>query len=325
MAKITDWDSHIGRRLKLRDLHVFFTVVQHGSLARAAAHLRVSQPAVSQLVIDLENVLGAKLFDRSSRGVTPTIYGNALMTHARAAFDELKQGIRTIDFLSDRNSGEVKFSCPEGLAPLLPPIIESFSADFPGIILDIYEEEFASFATKLRDRKLDFALQRLHGLPKKDDPAFDGLTTDLLFNDEVVVTAGLRSQWAKRRKVALSDLLNEPWILTGPPSWNHSVVAEACHSRGLSLPKIILSTFSTHIRANMVSSGRFIATFPKSVARVYAERFAIKILPVELPKWPWPVAILTLKERSVSPAVELFIEHLRDYTRPMRGSESVPT
>jgi DNA-binding transcriptional LysR family regulator len=75
MPKITDWDSHIGRRLKLRNLHVFFTVVQHGSLAKAASHLGVSHPAVSQLIADLEHALGAILFDRTARGVTPTIYG----------------------------------------------------------------------------------------------------------------------------------------------------------------------------------------------------------------------------------------------------------
>ena len=71
MAKIVDWDSHIGRRLRLRDLHVFFTVAQHGSLARAASHLGVSHPAVSQLIADLERAVGARLFDRSSRGVSP--------------------------------------------------------------------------------------------------------------------------------------------------------------------------------------------------------------------------------------------------------------
>ena len=64
MAGIVDWEGYIGRRLSLRDIHVFFAVVQAGSLAQAAAHLRVSQPAVS--IADLEHAVGAKLFDRSS-------------------------------------------------------------------------------------------------------------------------------------------------------------------------------------------------------------------------------------------------------------------
>jgi len=79
MAKIVDWDRHIGRRLRLRDLHVFFAVVETGSLAKAAAQLNVSQPAVSQLIADMEHVLDVKLFDRSSRGVTPTAYGHVLL------------------------------------------------------------------------------------------------------------------------------------------------------------------------------------------------------------------------------------------------------
>jgi DNA-binding transcriptional LysR family regulator len=65
----------------------------------------------------------------------------------------------------------------------------------------------------------------------------------------------------------------------------------------------------------MVASGRFIATFPNSVARHYADRFSLKV-PVDLPVRPWPVAILTLKNRTLSPVVERFIQHLRDSTRP---------
>ncbi len=94
MAKIVDWDSHIGRRLKLRDLHVFFSVVQLGSMAKAAAHFRVTQPAVSQVIADLEYALGVKLLDRSPRGVEPTVYGRSLLKGGAAAFDDLKQTIK---------------------------------------------------------------------------------------------------------------------------------------------------------------------------------------------------------------------------------------
>src|SRR5688572_14283079 len=101
MVKIPDSDDHIGRRLRLRDLRVFFAVVQAGSLAKAAVQLRVSAPAVSQVIADLEHAVGVRLFDRSRRGVEPTVYGRALLTRGRAAFDELRQGIRDIGFLAD--------------------------------------------------------------------------------------------------------------------------------------------------------------------------------------------------------------------------------
>jgi len=68
----------------------------------------------------------------------------------------------------------------------------------------------------------------------------------------------------------------------------------------------------------MVASGHFITTFPSSVARLHADRFSLKVLPVDMPVRPWPVAIVTLKNRTLSPRVECFIEHVRDFTRPMR-------
>ena len=323
MAKIKDWDSHIGRRLKLRDLHVFFTVVQHGSLAKAASHLGVSHPAVSQLIADLEHALGTRLLDRSSRGVTPTIYGRALLARGRAAFDELKQGIRDIEFLSDPKVGEVKIGCPEGIEAILVPVVENFCRQYPHVVLDVHVEELETLSAKVRDRSLDFVLQLLRGHPLADDHFFDDLNVEVLFEDELVVAAGLRSRWAHLRKIDLAQLVNEDWILTAPPSWNHRIVSEAFRARGLSMPKVVLRTFSTYIRTNLVASGRFIATFPKSVARFYADRYSLKVLPVDLPARPWPVAILTLKNRTLSPVVEHFIEHVREFTQRSAGKPVV--
>jgi len=108
MAPKIDWESQIGRRLRLRDLHVLHAVVQHGSMAKAAVQLGVSQPAVSEVIADLEHALGVRLLDRSSRGIEPTMYGNALLKRSMTVFDELKQSIRDIEFLADPTTGEVK-------------------------------------------------------------------------------------------------------------------------------------------------------------------------------------------------------------------------
>src|SRR5262245_59333670 len=115
MLRKIDWESQIGRRLRLRDLHVFSTVVQRGSMAKAAQQLGVSQPAVSEVIADLEHALGVRLVDRGSKGVEPTIYGQALLRCSVAVFDDLKQGIRDIEFLSDPTVGEVRLDCTEAL------------------------------------------------------------------------------------------------------------------------------------------------------------------------------------------------------------------
>ena len=108
MAKGIDWDRQIGRRLKLRDLHVFLTVAQRGSMAKAAAELGVAQPVVSAVIAGLEHAVGVRLFDRSSRGVEPTLFGRALLKGGAVAFDELKQTVKQIEFLADPTVGEVR-------------------------------------------------------------------------------------------------------------------------------------------------------------------------------------------------------------------------
>jgi DNA-binding transcriptional LysR family regulator len=102
-----DWERRIGRQLKLRDLHVLMTVAQHGSMAKAASHLSVTQPAISQAIADLERAVGVQLVDRGPRGVQLTTYGEKLLGRAAEAFDALKQGMRDIEFLTEPGLGEV--------------------------------------------------------------------------------------------------------------------------------------------------------------------------------------------------------------------------
>ena len=161
MAQRIDWDRQLGRRLRLRDLHVLMTIARLGSMAKAAAELGVSQPAVSEVVADVESALGVRLFDRTPQGVQPTPYGTALLKRAVSAFDELRQGIRDIEFLTDASSGEIRVGCPESVAAaFLQPIIHQFEKDYPRVMLDIDTVNTLTFAPRLRDRTLDLALAR---------------------------------------------------------------------------------------------------------------------------------------------------------------------
>jgi DNA-binding transcriptional LysR family regulator len=130
--------GRVSRRLRFRDLEVFFAVVQRGSMAKAAAELGVTQPAVSEVIAELEHTFGVRLFDRNPQGVVPTIYARALHKRGLAAFDELKQGIRDIEFLADPTKGEVRIGCPDSIAgAILAPMVQKFCRDCPGIALTI--------------------------------------------------------------------------------------------------------------------------------------------------------------------------------------------
>src|SRR4029450_6054462 len=93
--------ARIERRLKLNDLRVLLSVVEAGSMHKAAERLATSQPAVSRAISDLEHALGVRLLERSPGGVRPTRYGEAIIKRGLAVFDELRQGVKDIEFLSD--------------------------------------------------------------------------------------------------------------------------------------------------------------------------------------------------------------------------------
>src|SRR3954462_4035836 len=120
-----DSDSHLGQRLKLRELQILFSVAQFGSMAKAAAHLSTTQPAVSQAIADLEETVGVRLFDRSTQGVVPTVYGDILLKRGAESFDALKQALREIEFLATAGAGDVWIGCNEPTSlGLVPAVIQ---------------------------------------------------------------------------------------------------------------------------------------------------------------------------------------------------------
>src|SRR5215510_2701620 len=312
MARTIDWENRIGRRLRLRDLHVFFAVVQSRSMAKAAAHLRITQPAVSKAISELEAALGVRLFDRSPQGVEPTKYGTVLLKCGSAAFDELRQGIRGIEYLSDPTVGELLIGCPESISSsILPPIIYRFTQQYPRVILDIDAGSTPAMLRKLAERSIDLVLART-GVSQLPEPFSEDWNSEILFEDELIIAAGKDNPWARRSKIDLADLLNERWILTATDDWSHTVVADAFRARGLQTPTISMRTPSVHLRTNLLATGQFIAALPRSVMSLYGPRFSLKILPIALPVRPWPVSIVTLKNRTLSPVVERFIECSRE-------------
>ena len=318
MPRTIDADAHIGRRLKLRDLHLFFTVMQRGSMAKAAAYLGISQPAVSEVIADLEHTLGVRLFDRHPQGVEPTRYGQALLKRGLAAFDELKQGIRDIEFLSDPTSGELTIGHPEFMGRvILPAMIERFSKEYPRVIVraDVVPAPDVK-VPGLRDRSLDLVVGRML-LPLPDDHVVDDLNVEVLFNDPLVVVANKHSRWARRRKIELAELVDEPWVLPLPNSESYANVAEAFKAKGLQVPKASLVSNTMGLRTKLLTGGKFITVVWKSVLRHGDDRSAMKELPVRLPTQPWSVVVLTLKNRTLSPVVERFIECAREVTKPL--------
>ena len=147
--------------------------------------------------------------------------------------------------------------------------------------------------------------------------ADERLGFEFLFDDSYVVATGAQSPWLRRRKIELVELLNESWVLPPPPESGLSVAMEAFRASGLDYPRTTVVTHSSHVRLSLLATGRFLAIFSASALRFPTGRSEIKVLPIELPVAPVPNVIITLKNRTLSPAAQLFIEHAREVAKPL--------
>lgn len=305
------------RRLKLSDLRMLEAVIRRGSMARAASSLNISQPAVSKAIAALERTLKVRLLDRTPTGVEPTIYGRALLNGGNAVFDELRQSLKQIRHMADPSAGEVRIGCnqPHSIG-FISVAIERLNHKHPRIRVLVEEADTATLKQReLRARRVDMIFARsLIPCPEPD------MEAEGLFNDQLRVVVGIDSPWARRRVVRLADLAGEQWLMPPYDSVVGALIREAFVTSSVALPEPAITTHSTQLVVNVVKTGRYVCIMPDSMLRFRAREMALKTLPVALPHRPSIVAVLTLKNRTLSPLAKLFIEAARDLTRPLAGS-----
>jgi DNA-binding transcriptional LysR family regulator len=306
--------DRIGRRMKLRDLRVLMTVVQAGSMGKAAQRLHTSQPAISRSIAELEHALGVRLLDRHRQGVEPTEYGRALLDCGVAVFDDLRQGVKNIEFLADPTAGEVRIGTSAfQAASFVPAVIDRLSRRYPRIVFHLIATQAETLHRELSERNVDLLITRRLGLFTEEQFGFE-----ILYDDSYVVVAGAQHPCVRRRRIELAELMSESWTLPPPENALGSVFREAFRASGHDYPRTTVFTILPAVRLSLLATGRFLTIFPASVLRFPAKPPELKVLPVELPIARVPIGIVTLKNRTLSPVAQLFIDGAREVAKLAR-------
>jgi DNA-binding transcriptional LysR family regulator len=313
MGAVMQLSDRIGNRMKLQDLHVLMTVVQAGSMGKAAQILNTTQPNISRSIGELEQALGVRLLDRHRQGIEPTEYGRALLDCGAAVFDDLRQGVKNIAFLADPAAGELRIGTTTFLAAsFVSALVDRLSRRYPRIVFHLVTGYTETLHQELAERNVDLLIIR--GSGPIADPRYD---FEFLFDDSYVVAAGAQNQWGRRRRIEIAELVNELWVLPPPDSVIGSIVMDAFRTSGLDYPRVSVVTDCPHMRISLLATGRFVTIFPASAFRFLAKRSELRILPVELPTARRPNGIVTLKNRALSPVAKLFIDCAREVAKPL--------
>jgi DNA-binding transcriptional LysR family regulator len=305
-------DHRLMQRFKLRDVHVLIAVAECRSMGKAAAQLAISQPAISKAIAGMERTLGVPLLDRDPQGVEPTIYGHALLKWANTFLDDLRQGLREIEFLADPAAGEVRIGTNEAMAAgLVPAVIYRLSRQFPRLSFNVTQAQTVALQYRdLRERNVDLVLGRIAGPVADED-----LNVEILFEDPLLVVAGTESKWVSRRRIDPVELIDEAWCFPANDGFVRSHLTAAFRARGLAIPKYTVGSNSLQLYNAMLATGHFLAVLSGSTLRLSGKRLGIKPLSLDLPIQPGFVGIVTLKKRTLSPVAQLFIDRARDVAK----------
>ncbi len=304
--------------MKLIALKALVAAVEDGSLRAASRRLKLSQPALTKAVRELELELGARLLMRSNKGVLPTAQGKVLFEQSLQALRGLDMAVDQIQQLGGRMVGELSVGAvPLAVMLLIPETLRTFGAAFPDIRLRVSEELYVAQLQRLRKGEVDVAVGGIPpGLASGEFVVEPLLETRMV----VVVRKGHPLEGAR----SLRELARAKWVYTGATS-DDGYAKTLYESHGMAPPAVGAAVNSTLALLSLVSSGDFVGLMPQQIAQHPLCGRYLSVVPVAEQGLPLTVGAMVRADSTVSPAVRHFIAHLhRAAHQAQQGAGGVP-
>ncbi|CAH0287318.1 LysR family transcriptional regulator [Roseomonas sp. CECT 9278] len=311
--------SRLARRLRLKDLDALLTVIDAGSMARAAQRLALTQPAVSKAMSEMEATLGVPLLERDARGVRPTAFGEALADRARAMLDELGQAERDLAHIADPMAGEVRIGTTEPMTFTVAEAIRRLAAERPRVAFDIAIADTGTLVAALRARRLDVVVTRAGA----GEAAAEDIAADWLYRVPLVVVADRGNPLLRRRGLRLADVTHEPWTLSPPGTFLDRLVVAAFAREGLDVPRAQVVTVSIAMRLALIAGGPWLSILPRNMLHHPTSTGFLRALDITVEDPAGAIAALTLRRRYMPGPVRAFLDVLRESAPHMPGVDAM--
>ena len=295
-------------RLKLRQLRLLVAVGQHGNIQHAARNLGISQPAATKMIQDLEIDFEVQLFERTNRGVVPTVFGEALIRHGKLIFAQVSNAAQELDDLNEGNSGRVVVGTLLAASPnLLPRAIKRLLQDRPNVAIKIVEGTNEALMPALRSGEIDMIVGRLPSHRHRSK-----IKQEKFFEERVLVVAGKQHPLAKLADVSFKQLKPFNWIL---PPVETTLRRQTDHyfiKQGQYLPGTVIESVSYLVNRSLLRTQDLIGLLPAHVAALDVEAGLLAAIDWEVPFGARPVGVSYRGEESLSPAGGAFLTALRN-------------
>ena len=261
--------------MELRHLRAFCAVAQEMHVTKAAKRLKMAQPALTQQVRLLERDLGLRLIVPNGRGIRLTPAGSFFHQEAEAALAKLHDACLKAKELARGESGILRVGVTEGASfnPTLATTFSKFRTKYPRVQLTFSQHQSPDLAVDLRNNLIDVAFM----CPLADP---EGLTMELLYNEEMMLAFSTDHRFAKKSAIGLSDLEDEPLLLISHGNTVHSLetaLTAACENLHFA-PRIAQTVPEFMLALNLVASGIGLTFVPTYMTSIHTKRICYKRL-----------------------------------------------
>ena len=301
-------ERHLVSRLKFKYLQLLVTVGEQRNIFKAAQIHNMAQPAATKIIRDIESALNIELFDRSSRGVTPTLYGEVLIKHAKLILSQVKHASEELSSLQGGLTGRVTVgSLLAASATLLPNAIARLKKNRPNVSVSLKEGTADRLTKSLKIDDLDIMVGRIPEVPTED-----GLTNEVLYHEPVVIVARADHPLQSRKNLTLHDLVDQQWILPPRETMLRDEIDGAFHREGLDVPVNPVESVSILTNRTLLKNTDMITALPLQVVLTYEEIGLMKRLDIPLIIAPGPIGVTLRAQRQLPPAAHYLLEALRE-------------
>lgn len=303
-AKITE---RAIARLKLKQLRLLIAVGAHCNIRSAARELNISQPAATMILKELELDFEVPLFERGNRGVTPTIYGETLIRHAKLILAQVSHASQELGDIGEGRSGRVVIgTLLAASSRLLPQAIDALLSDRPDVTIKVVEGTNQVLMPALRAGEIDLIVGRLPTYRHRDD-----LVQEKLFDEPIHVVARAGHPLADRRALAFNDLKPFPWIIPPLETTLRRQLDQFFMSQDQYAPPMTIESISYLTNRALLGKRDFIDIIPAHVAAADIAAGTLARLDWDVPFGKGPIGISYRKNTRLSPAGLALLETLR--------------
>lgn len=290
--------------MELRDLEYFAVIAEHGHLRRAADALRLSQPALSKSLRRLEQILGVKLVNRTSKGVELTAEGSMLVLQVRELRRSLQSVAREISDVSEGRAGHLRLGVGVAVSQqLLASTFAGLLQDAPRTRLQVSVSDNDLMFPALFNGELDVIINYFR-------PS-EGLVSEHLYDDEFVVCASSNHRLASSKSVSVATLVQERWALSEPTLISQRWLFDKFRDAGFPPPQVAFESRSLALKQRMVASSDLLTFTSRSVIQDFSTVSAVKILATKGLSWPFPVSVIYRKETTSPPTLRRFLKIIK--------------